>query len=166
MVLHVRCGSLACEACTTDVRQHRLTVDVFLVQDVGTGGKISDARMSMLKESLSHLTGPSGYALVAPSTASQDSASATWSLNQHLGDTAMLRAHIMVREQWEIERSSLEVNDNVCLGRGSFGEVHMGVWRGTVVAVKRLREDMVSDRELLEFRREVCGTAARSRCVS
>lgn len=60
----------------------------------------------------------------------------------------------MVRDQWEIERTSLEVQD-VCLGRGTFGEVHLGVWRGTVVAVKRLREDVVSERELLEFRREV-----------
>ena len=101
--------------------------------------------MAMLKESLERLCGPNGW------PESKDG----WELNQHLGDTAMLRAHIMVREQWEIDRDSLEVRDNVCLGRGSFGEVHLGMWRGTVVAVKRLREDMVSERELLEFRREL-----------
>ena len=58
-------------------------------------------------------------------------------------------------EQWEIDRSALEIYEHGCLGRGSFGEVHRGSWRGTEVAVKRLREDMANDRELLEFRREL-----------
>ena len=61
----------------------------------------------------------------------------------------------MSREQWEIDRSALEIDEDACLGRGSFGEVHKGRWRGTEVAVKRLREDMSNDRELLEFRREL-----------
>lgn len=34
-------------------------------------------------------------------------------------------------------------------------QVHKGRWRGTLVAVKRLREDIANDRELLEFRREL-----------
>jgi hypothetical protein len=97
----------------------------------------------MLKESLERLCAPT----VQPN--------AGWEMNQHLGDTATLRAHIMAREQWEIDRSALEVNEEACLGRGSFGEVHRGTWRGTEVAVKRLRADMASERELLEFRREL-----------
>lgn len=36
-----------------------------------------------------------------------------------------------------------------------FLQVHKGRWRGTLVAVKRLREDIANDRELLEFRREL-----------
>ena len=90
--------------------------------------------------------------MCAPAAEAGDSG---WELNQHLGDTATLRAHIMGREQWEIDRGALEINDAACLGRGSFGEVHRGTWRGTEVAVKRLREDMSSERELLEFRREL-----------
>lgn len=104
---------------------------------------VSEARVGMLKESLERQCVPA----VQPN--------AGWELNQHLGDTATLRAHIMAREQWEIDRSALEVNENACLGRGSFGEVHRGTWRGTEVAVKRLRADMASERELLEFRREL-----------
>jgi len=74
-----------------------LSVDTFRVVDMGTGGKISDGRMVMLRDSLSHLCGPSGYALSSPPGA--PSVDANWAQNQHLGDTAMLRAHIMVREQ-------------------------------------------------------------------
>jgi serine/threonine protein kinase len=96
----------------------------------------------MLKESLERLCSPT-------------SEPNGWELNQHLGDTATLRAHIMAREHWEIDRSALEVDERACLGRGSFGEVHRGTWRGTEVAVKRLRQDMASERELLEFRREL-----------
>jgi len=64
-------------------------------------------------------------------------------------------ARSQAREQWEIDRAALEIHNDACLGRGSFGEVHRGSWRGTEVAVKRLREDIASDRELLEFRREL-----------
>jgi serine/threonine protein kinase len=96
----------------------------------------------MLKESLERLCG---------AVAEADG----WELNQHLGDTSTLRAHMMTREQWEIERAALEIHEHGCLGRGSFGEVHRGTWRGCEVAVKRLREDMANDRELLEFRREL-----------
>lgn len=74
-----------------------LSVDTFRVVDMGTGGKISDGRMVMLRDSLSHLCGPSGYALSSPPGAL--SVDANWAQNQHLGDTAMLRTHIMVREQ-------------------------------------------------------------------
>ena len=98
--------------------------------------------MAMLKESLEKLCGAV-------------SESDGWELNQHLGDTSTLRAHMMTREQWEIDRSALVIHEHGCLGRGSFGEVHRGSWRGTEVAVKRLREDMANERELLEFRREL-----------
>ena len=54
-----------------------------------------------------------------------------WELNQHLGDATTLRAHLVSREQWEIDRSALVINEGACLGRGSFGEVHKGLWRGT-----------------------------------
>ena len=105
-----------------------------------------EPRMAMLKGSLERLVG-------AQSTeAAQGSG---WELNQHLGDTSTLRAHMLTREQWEIDRSALEIYEHGCLGRGSFGEVHRGSWRGTEVAVKRLREDMANERELLEFRREL-----------
>jgi len=99
--------------------------------------------MAALKESLDRLCG-FGKETVAG-----------WELNQHLGDTATLRAHLLSREQWEIERTALVIYEDSCLGRGSFGEVHRGSWRGTEVAVKRLREDMANERELLEFRREL-----------
>lgn len=115
---------------------------MFHVKDVGTGAKISDARCGALKDSLERLCG---------AVASEDG----WELSQHLGDTATLRAHIMAREQWEIERAALEVDETACLGRGSFGEVFRGIWRGCDVAVKRLRSDVANDRELLEFRREL-----------
>jgi hypothetical protein len=152
----------------------RLSVDVFHVLDIGTEAKISgararrtaartqpaalsppppvrdacggwraEARMRMLKESLERLCGAASGEVDG------------WELNQHLGDTSTLRSHMMTREQWEIERSALEIHEHGCLGRGSFGEVHRGNWRGTEVAVKRLREDMANDRELLEFRREL-----------
>jgi len=101
--------------------------------------------MAMLKGSLERLVG------ALPNETQADG----WELNQHLGDTSTLRAHMMTREQWEIDRSALEIYEHGCLGRGSFGEVHRGSWRGTEVAVKRLREDMANERELLEFRREL-----------
>ena len=102
--------------------------------------------MAMLKGSLERLVG-----VHVNETVQADG----WELNQHLGDTSTLRAHMMTREQWEIDRSALEIYEHGCLGRGSFGEVHRGSWRGTEVAVKRLREDMANERELLEFRREL-----------
>lgn len=66
-----------------------LAVDVFHVKDVGTAGQITEARMAMLKESLERLC-------CAGRVVSEGEG---WELNQHLGDTATLRAHIMVRVQ-------------------------------------------------------------------
>lgn len=123
-----------------------LAVDIFHVKDIGTDSKISESRIALLKDSLERLC-----AGVQEDTVQDDA----WELNQHLGDTATLRVHMMSREQWEIDRNALEIDEDACLGRGSFGEVHKGYWRGTLVAVKRLREDVANDRELLEFRREL-----------
>ena len=100
--------------------------------------------MAMLKESLERLCGPNGW----------PESKEGWELNQHLGDTATLRAHLLSREQWEIERTALVIYEDSCLGRGSFGEVHRGSWPGPEVAVKRLRKGMANDRWLLGFLRD------------
>src|SRR5262249_34953433 len=53
---------------------------------------------------------------------------------------------------WQIDISQLELKERI--GLGSFGEVYRGFYRGTEVAVKRLRETKLTDRLLQEFIQE------------
>jgi len=54
---------------------------------------------------------------------------------------------------WQIDISKLELKERI--GLGSFGEVYRGFYRGTEVAVKRLRETQLTDKLLQEF---ICET--------
>ncbi|XP_063242108.1 tyrosine-protein kinase Src64B isoform X2 [Bacillus rossius redtenbacheri] len=53
-----------------------------------------------------------------------------------------------LRDRWEIDRNELELIRQ--LGRGNFGEVWYGTWKGTEVAVKTLRPGTMSTQAFLE----------------
>ena len=58
-------------------------------------------------------------------------------------------------EDWELDPSTLDLSSNM-LGSGAFGEVYTAYWRGTRVAVKRLKGDFADDTSALaEFRAEL-----------
>jgi hypothetical protein len=58
-------------------------------------------------------------------------------------------------EDWELEPASLEISPAL-LGVGAFGEVYTATWRGTRVAVKRLKGAYADDTAALaEFRAEL-----------
>jgi hypothetical protein len=58
-------------------------------------------------------------------------------------------------EDWELDPSTLEMSTTM-LGSGAFGEVYSAYWRGTRVAVKRLKGDFADDTSALaEFRAEL-----------
>lgn len=66
----------------------------------------------------------------------------------------------MLREKsamWEIPRKTLELGTR--LGGGAYGEVYLGKWRGSTVAVKRFKRQSKSE---CEHERWVCG----ERCPS
>ena len=55
---------------------------------------------------------------------------------------------------WVIQREEVEVTEEV-LGKGGWGEVKVGLFRGTRVAVKRLHQEIVSEFYLELFSREM-----------
>ena len=72
------------------------------------------------------------------------------------GDAASRASYALQSEQWEIAPEALKVQEDRCLGKGTFGECYTASWRGTPVAVKRLRLGVVSHAAALElFRREM-----------
>ena len=72
------------------------------------------------------------------------------------GDAASRASYALQSEQWEIAPEALVVHEDRCLGKGTFGECYRAAWRGTPVAVKRLRVGVVSHAAALElFRREM-----------
>ena len=53
---------------------------------------------------------------------------------------------------WGLPKSDIELSQ--LLGRGEFGEVHSGIYRGTQVAVKSIHESKQSDAAVANFLRE------------
>ena len=53
---------------------------------------------------------------------------------------------------WGLPKSDIELSQ--LLGRGEFGEVHSGMYRGTQVAVKSIHESKQSDAAVANFLRE------------
>ncbi|GLT27831.1 hypothetical protein SLA2020_028020 [Shorea laevis] len=57
---------------------------------------------------------------------------------------------------WEIDPSELDFSNSSIIGKGSFGEILKVYWRGTPVAVKRIRPSLSDDRLVIQdFRHEV-----------
>ena len=56
-----------------------------------------------------------------------------------------------LQPSWSIDQEHLEITEHV-LGRGAYGEVRVGIYQGTRVAVKKIHEVIISDynRELFE----------------
>ena len=56
-----------------------------------------------------------------------------------------------LQPSWNIDQEHLEITENI-LGRGAYGEVRVGIYQGTRVAVKKIHEVIISDynRELFE----------------
>ena len=56
-----------------------------------------------------------------------------------------------LQPSWSIDQQHLEITEHV-LGRGAYGEVRVGIYQGTRVAVKKIHEVIISDynRELFE----------------
>lgn len=58
------------------------------------------------------------------------------------------------RNGWLLARAELEVSGRV-IGRGAYGEVRLGTWRGCEVAVKTLHDVLLSDYNRGVFEREM-----------
>lgn len=55
--------------------------------------------------------------------------------------------------EWEIEYEEVELDKLV--GKGGYGEVYRGVWRGTEVAIKKLLVQKMEKKHLKEFKHEI-----------
>ena len=62
-----------------------------------------------------------------------------------------LQSRMQNQPSWSIDQEHLEITGHV-LGRGAYGEVRVGIYQGTRVAVKKIHEVIISDynRELFE----------------
>ena len=63
-----------------------------------------------------------------------------------------LQSHMQnLQPSWRIDQEHLEITENV-LGRGAYGEVRVGIYQGTRVAIKKIHYVIISDynRELFE----------------
>ena len=58
------------------------------------------------------------------------------------------------RPSWSIDQKHLEITERV-LGIGAYGEVRVGIYQGTRVAVKKIHEGIISDYNRELFEREV-----------
>ena len=71
---------------------------------------------------------------------------------QFQAQLVQLQSHMRnFQPSWSIDEEHLEITDRV-LGRGAYGEVRVGIYQGTRVAVKKIHEVIISDynRELFE----------------
>ena len=59
------------------------------------------------------------------------------------------------RRSWLVQRREVEVDHNQILGRGSWGTVFKGWFRGAPVAVKELHRIIISDHNRILFHREM-----------
>lgn len=59
------------------------------------------------------------------------------------------------RRSWIVQRHEVEVDQNEILGRGSWGTVFKGWFRGAPVAVKELHRIIISDHNRILFHREM-----------
>ncbi len=123
-------------------------VDTFLVLDTATARVVPQARHEELRSGLQLLLASGGR---PPRLEGDDEE------ELRAGCVASRTSAALTSEQWEIARDALSVDDALPpLGRGAFGEVRRGAWRGTSVAVKRLRPGVASSGAALElFRREL-----------
>ena len=59
-----------------------------------------------------------------------------------------------LQPSWSIDQEHLEITEHV-LGRGAYGEVRVGIYQGTRVAVKKIHEVIISDYNCELFEREM-----------
>ena len=59
-----------------------------------------------------------------------------------------------VQPSWSIDQEHLQITERV-LGRGAYGEVRVGIYQGTRVAVKKIHEVIISDYNHELFEREM-----------
>lgn len=129
------------------VRTHgTFAVDTFTVTRASDGQPLSDGECQALRASLVQLLGTVD---VLPTEDDDDPVLSA-------ADAASRASYALQAEQWEIAADALVVHSDQCLGKGTFGECFHGHWRGTPVAVKRLRPGVVTHAAALElFRREM-----------
>ncbi|AGO84667.2 Serine/threonine protein kinase [Pandoravirus salinus] len=66
---------------------------------------------------------------------------------------AAVRRRLAAQDEWETTIDDIDMGP--LLGRGGFGEVHRGTWRGTDVAVKTLPTDALTKTDIQQFKDEV-----------
>jgi hypothetical protein len=150
--------------------QGALAIDTFLVHEAGTGRQVSASRQPRaVRVSASRRLTPPPAQVSASRHAGIRAGLERLLLCGHMhlegddeepallaGDVASAAARALSAEQWEISRDALRIDDATVLGSGTFGQVHPGAWRGTAVAVKRLRAGVACSAAALElFRREL-----------
>ena len=126
--------------------QGSLAVDTFMVTRASDGQILTEKECVLLQTSVIQLLRTVD---VLPTEDDDDPALSA-------GDAASRASYALQSEQWEIAPEALVVHEDRCLGKGTFGECYRAAWRGTPVAVKRLRVGVVSHAAALElFRREM-----------
>ena len=71
---------------------------------------------------------------------------------QFQAQLVQMQSHMQnLQPSWSIDQEHLKITEHV-LGRGAYGEVRVGIYQGTRVAVKKIHEVIISDynRELFE----------------
>ena len=78
-----------------------------------------------------------------------------WHMSNLIGQHSQLKpgnVSLSLSPDWGLPKSDIELSQ--LLGRGEFGEVHSGMYRGTQVAVKSIHESKQSDAAVANFLRE------------